>query len=242
MSPTYLLVVLLGLVVLTSPSLADYPQHPPFKKPPPEHKPPVEKPPPEHKPPVEKPPPEHKPPVEKPLLNTSLQWRSHLLNTNQPHWKNLPRGRSHSQNTSHQPQLANHLRDRSHHIMVTTLVTLLLRMLKTHTSHQPQLANHLRERSHHIIGHNPGHPPAENAEDSYKPPTPVGKPPKGEKPPHYGHNPGHPPTENAEDSYKPPRKIKPPSTPAEKQPGPGKKLPTPPHKPPHKPPTPTHPN
>ncbi|CBI23621.3 unnamed protein product, partial [Vitis vinifera] len=80
MSPTYLLVVLLGLVVLTAPSLADYPKHPPFEKPPPEHKPP---------------------------------WRSHLLNTNQPHWKNLPRGRSHSQNTSHQPQLANHLRERT---------------------------------------------------------------------------------------------------------------------------------
>ena len=152
MSPTYLLVVLLGLVVLTAPSLADYPTHPPFEKPPPEHKPPVEKPPPEHKPPMEKPPPEHKPtPLEKP-------------------------------------------------------------------------------------------PKGEKPLPEHKPPAPVGKPPKGEKPPHYGHNPGHPPAENAEDSYKPPRKIKPPSTPAEKQPGPGKKLPTPPHKPPHKPPTPTHPN
>ena len=69
MSPTSLLVLLLGLVILTTSSLADYPKRSPLQKPPP----PVEKPPNQHQPPPtppkgedkppkgEKPPPEHKP-------------------------------------------------------------------------------------------------------------------------------------------------------------------------------------
>ena len=88
MSSTYLLVLLLGVVVLTTSSLADYPKRPPVERPPIEHKPPTPigkppggvKPPPKHKPPpghgpptsVGKPPEEeeplsgHKPPIGKP--------------------------------------------------------------------------------------------------------------------------------------------------------------------------------
>ncbi|KAL6344222.1 hypothetical protein AAG906_035447 [Vitis piasezkii] len=53
-------------------------------------------------------------------------------------------------------------------------------------------------------GHNPGHPPVESKEDSYKPPHKIEPPsaPKKPQPPHYGHNPGHPPAENAEDFIK----------------------------------------
>nr|CAN59947.1 hypothetical protein VITISV_043421 [Vitis vinifera] len=128
MSTTYLLVLLLGMVVLTTRSLGDYPEHPPFEKPPPEHKPPGEKPPPEHKPtPFEKPPkgekplPEHKPPtpVGKPPKGE----------------KPLPENKP-----------------------------------PTPVGKPPK-----GEKPPHY-GHNPGHPPAENAEDSYKPPWKI-KPP-----------------------------------------------------------------
>lgn len=67
MSNTYLLVLLIGVVALTTPSLADHHLPPHYEhirlafspKPAPEHKPPM----PVHKPPIEKPAPEPQPPI-----------------------------------------------------------------------------------------------------------------------------------------------------------------------------------
>ncbi|KAL6344229.1 hypothetical protein AAG906_035454 [Vitis piasezkii] len=145
----------------------------------------------------------------------SLRWRSHLQNTSHP--LNLPRERSPSQNTKPPTPIGKPPKGE-----------------KPPPEHKPTPFEKPPKGEKPLPEHKPptpvGKPPkGEKPLPENKPPTPVGKPPKGEKPPHYGHNPGHPPAENAEDSYKPPWKIKPPSTPAKKQPTPGKKLPTSPH-------------
>ncbi|KAL6344210.1 hypothetical protein AAG906_035435 [Vitis piasezkii] len=142
MSPTYLLVLFLGLVVLTTPSLADYPK--PLQ--PRKHKSPT-------KPPKgEKPLPEHKPPTpigKPPKGETPLPEYKPPTPVGKP-----PKG----------------------------------------------------EKPPHY-GHNPGHPPVESKEDSYKPPHKI-EPPSApmKKPEAPGKKPSTPP-------HKPPHKPPSPSHP-----------------------------
>ncbi|RVW86801.1 hypothetical protein CK203_042778 [Vitis vinifera] len=128
MSTTYLLVLLLGMVVLTTPSLGR-----------------------------EAPP---RTPSHRPQLVNLPRERSHHQNTNPPHSKNL---QGEKPLPEHKPPTPVGKPPKGE------------KPLPENKPPTPVGKPPKGEKPPHY-GHNPGHPPAENAEDSYKPPRKI-KPP-----------------------------------------------------------------
>ncbi|XP_059446707.1 early nodulin-75-like [Corylus avellana] len=255
MSSKYCLVLLLGVVLLSTASLAD---HHELSKPhsPPKHKPPTpldhgEKPFPEHKPPLkgkgDKPPPEHKPPHEhhpgrRLLESASFEQNSASLDGKHP--KPPPKHKPPTSSLDKEEKPFPELKPPTKPFDEPPK----RKGEKPPPEHKPPHDHHpgrrllelssLEQQNSASLDGKPQPPKGEKPPPKHKPPTLEDDAPKpkgkGEKPtpehkPPHNHHPGHPSVEDGKDSHNTPRKLKAPTAPEKKPPSPS-------HKPPHKPP------